>query len=50
MAISSLKDYVAEKRELSDLVKCFVCSETLSTLFLNAPNSYHSSRVNIPER
>ena len=23
-AISSLKDYVAEKRELSDLVKCFV--------------------------
>lgn len=39
-----------EKRELSDLVKCFVCSETLSTLFLNAPNSYHSSRVNIPER
>lgn len=50
MAISSLKDYVAEKRELSNLVKCFVCSETLLTLFLNAPNSYHSSRFNIPER
>ena len=50
MAFLSLKDYVAEKQELSDLVECFVCSETLSTLFSNAPKSYHSSSFNIPER